>query len=156
VDGKLIFGDGLEFSSPPEADRGPCLADLHPAGILARDARVQVQHVQLWRDIYYTRTTSSRGAGELTEIMNDVKIGLTDDELKLFNPNDPYERPTKWAAYMHHQPQRYDVAAGNYFALGDNSTFSSDSRDWGGVPERLLLGRAVFVYWPIMRFGPIW
>jgi signal peptidase I len=154
VDGKLAFGDGLEFASPAEEDRGPCVADLQPAAIIARNSSLQVQHLQLWRDIYYTRTTGRGGFAEQGETMNDAKIGLTPDELKLFA--SPYEQPAKWAAYRHHQPQHYEVKPGEYFALGDNSTFSSDSRDWDGVPERLLLGRAVFVYWPIMRFGPIW
>jgi signal peptidase I len=29
---------------------------------------------------------------------------------------------------------------GQYFALGDNSYFSSDSRDWGPVPEKNFMG----------------
>ena len=37
---------------------------------------------------------------------------------------------------------------GDYFALGDNSYYSSDSRDWGVVPEQNLMGRGLFVYWP--------
>lgn len=41
----------------------------------------------------------------------------------------------------------------NYFALGDNSYNSADSRYWGFVPEQNVMGRAVFVYWP---FGPHW
>ncbi len=35
-----------------------------------------------------------------------------------------------------------------YWAMGDNSYFSSDSRDWGSVPQRNIMGRGVFVYWP--------
>lgn len=35
-----------------------------------------------------------------------------------------------------------------YFALGDNSYNSSDSRDWGIVPEQNLVGRGLLVYWP--------
>ena len=43
-----------------------------------------------------------------------------------------------------------------YFALGDNSYHSSDSRDWGPVPQRNIVGRGVFVYWPFRpHFGPI-
>jgi len=47
----------------------------------------------------------------------------------------------------------YTVPAKNYFALGDNSYHSSDSRAWGPVPEQNIMGRGVFVYWP---FGKHW
>jgi len=40
-----------------------------------------------------------------------------------------------------------------YFVLGDNSTSSQDSRAWGQVPERLLMGKAVVVYFPFWPFG---
>jgi signal peptidase I len=39
------------------------------------------------------------------------------------------------------------VAPEATFALGDNRDDSRDSRAWGSVPDALLKGRAVFVYW---------
>jgi signal peptidase I len=51
--------------------------------------------------------------------------------------------------------QTFYVQPGHYLALGDNSSASSDSRYWGLVPERLLLGRALWVYYPFGRFGGI-
>ena len=36
-----------------------------------------------------------------------------------------------------------------YFALGDNSDDSADSRMWGTVPEQNLLGPGLMVYWPL-------
>ena len=36
-----------------------------------------------------------------------------------------------------------------------NSPMSADSRDWGLVPARLMLGRALMVYWPYNRAGAI-
>jgi signal peptidase I len=36
-----------------------------------------------------------------------------------------------------------------YYAMGDNSFNSYDSRYWGPVPERNLLGPATVVYWPL-------
>ncbi len=39
----------------------------------------------------------------------------------------------------------------DYFAMGDNSYNSSDSRVWGPVPERNLVGPALFCYWPITK-----
>ncbi|MFW6287721.1 MAG: signal peptidase I [bacterium] len=40
-----------------------------------------------------------------------------------------------------------------YFALGDNSNNSMDSRHWGFVEDNRLLGRMVLRFWPIDRFG---
>jgi signal peptidase I len=43
-----------------------------------------------------------------------------------------------------------------YFAMGDNSYRSSDSRYWGAVPEQNLVGPGWFCYWPLTKhWGPI-
>lgn len=42
-----------------------------------------------------------------------------------------------------------------YFGLGDNSASSRDSRYWGFVPKRNILGKVIFLYWPIHRIRPI-
>jgi type IV secretory pathway protease TraF len=92
-------------------------------------------------------------------------------------------RPERWAPYYprgvvtHHITPNGEVAFGSegtysepvyypdrtqgrrvfgpdeYFVLGDNSTSSQDSRAWGQVPERLLMGKAVVVYFPFWPFG---
>ena len=50
--------------------------------------------------------------------------------------------------------ETFTVPPRSYFALGDNSYNSSDSRVWGIVPERNVAGRGIFVYWPFSsRWG---
>jgi signal peptidase I len=47
------------------------------------------------------------------------------------------------------------VPSGNYFACGDNSSNSEDSRYWGFVPAAAVVGRPLFVYYPFTsRWGP--
>jgi signal peptidase I len=42
----------------------------------------------------------------------------------------------------------------HYWAMGDNSGDSLDSRYWGGVPEQNIAGKGLFVLWPFTsRWG---
>ncbi len=47
------------------------------------------------------------------------------------------------------------VPPGKYFAMGDNSSNSQDSRYWGFVPAKDVVGRPIFIYYPFTkRWGP--
>ena len=47
------------------------------------------------------------------------------------------------------------VAPGNYFVLGDNRPRSSDSREFGLVPQEYVRGRVDLRLWPLGRAGLI-
>lgn len=50
----------------------------------------------------------------------------------------------------------FTLPDGFCFALGDNTANSLDSRYWGPLPVKNIIGRALFVFWPISRrLGPV-
>ena len=150
VDGKLILQHETPWTvedakkwSATLRDRGNGSTGEDVSEIaLGVSGAAELAHVKLLRDIYYTQSN-----------------------LQPVNPYDPYE-PTRTLS-----EHRFTTGTeGNpillgkdeFFAMGDNSTGSYDSRGWdtvygglgdlgtraGVVPRRFLLGRAFFVYWP--------
>ena len=51
------------------------------------------------------------------------------------------------------QGQTMKVPEGHFYVLGDNSGSSRDSRYWGFVPRKNLIGKAYVIYWPPTRIG---
>jgi len=47
--------------------------------------------------------------------------------------------------------RRIEVPEGYFYVLGDNSGSSKDSRYWGFMPKKNVVGKAFFVYWPLTR-----
>jgi signal peptidase I len=45
------------------------------------------------------------------------------------------------------------IPEGAYFVMGDNRGDSCDSRAWGTVPRRNIIGRVDVTYWPPTRLG---
>ena len=45
------------------------------------------------------------------------------------------------------------LKADEYFVLGDNRRASSDSRKWGAVPRKNILGQTWLRAWPVSRLG---
>jgi len=60
----------------------------------------------------------------------------------------PYRGYALGRDYLSDPKQSFAVPKDGYFAMGDNSYNSFDSRYWGPVPEENLVGRGLFVYWP--------
>jgi signal peptidase I len=141
VDDDLPFGDGVNYESFPE--KGPYHNDLQPASIGVQGATLQVRRLSLWRDTYYTRDPNMGADASLADA--DWANPLAWDTLRYVPGVGEGEI----------KPRTFYVQPGHYLCMGDNSPESSDGRSWGLVPERLLLGRALMVYWPFNRAGRI-
>jgi signal peptidase I len=50
-------------------------------------------------------------------------------------------------------PTEITIPAGHYFMMGDNRGASQDSRYWGPVPAKWIIGGAFATYWPPSRVG---
>ena len=117
--------------------RGLSYRDLEDQGFLLVLTKVQVEHLKVWRDTYYTVDHSGT---------SDVE-GMS---------AEGWSDPAAWDRLRNLDKfKTMYVQPGHFLCMGDNSTQSSDGRDWGLVPERLMLGRALLVYFPFQRAGPI-
>ena len=51
--------------------------------------------------------------------------------------------------------QKIKVPDKSFYVLGDNSSSSRDSRYWGFVPRKYVIGKAIFRYWPPKATGKV-
>ena len=47
------------------------------------------------------------------------------------------------------------IPADQYILMGDNRPHSRDSREFGPIKKKMIVGRAFFVYWPVEQLGLI-
>jgi signal peptidase I len=126
-------------------------------------------------DVFVFRTNHISGIREDPEAGSPFYIkrlgGLPGDELRIDPPllyinreladgfgfarimaaKPPYRGYGPGRDYLAKPNDSFTVPPHGYFALGDNSYNSYDSRYWGPVPEENLVGRGLFVYWPFNR-----
>jgi signal peptidase I len=69
--------------------------------------------------------------------------GVILDESKYLGP-----QVRTYAGAFLQDDKEITVPDGNYFVMGDNRPFSSDSREWGYLTRGAVIGSSLFVYWP--------
>ncbi len=86
------------------------------------------------------------GPGDRIEIVNGhvIRNGVPE--------KDPYIEPCGGDSSCNFRTPIV-IPPGDYFMMGDNRGASDDSRFWGPVPDRWIIGVAFFTYWPPDRIG---
>jgi signal peptidase I len=156
VNGRVVEFDGpttyrsaplvMPISTP--ADYG----DLQPAGIGSRGLAVGLSQLRIYRDKYYIAHRNHDYSAE-------PKYGQGFDAF--------VKTPGAWRGSPFFTNRGYvdfELGPDHYFPLGDNSPASQDARTWptgskieapNYVRRDLLIGKAMFVYWPHTWNSPI-
>ena len=91
------------------------------------------------------------------------KIKIDNNQITIFNSANPDGKVLK-EAYISPQVvtegrnfipegETISIPKDQYVVMGDNRSYSYDSRAWGFLDKDGLVGKAFFVYWPIADFG---
>lgn len=105
-------------------------------------------------DKYYIKRIGGVG-GETLEIVDSTLLvdGVPRDEVEAFGRNAVTEG--EYGGYVNTnllaEGRQMEIPEGKFVALGDNSANSLDSRYWGYVPEKSVIGKAVFIYYPFTK-----
>ncbi len=77
---------------------------------------------------------------------------LVDEDAPPFTPN-PHAFPFSGNCHYNMNGLACTVPPGHYFVMGDNRDNSSDSRVWGFVPDRNIVGKAFFIWLNFNELG---
>ncbi len=66
------------------------------------------------------------------------------------DPKQPMDNPQRPDA-MFGTHEQLTLGPGEYFAMGDNRNDSNDSRFWGTVERKRIIGKAAFIFFPFQR-----
>jgi signal peptidase I len=83
-------------------------------------------------------------------------IGLPGDQVVISNKQVKISGQVLDEPYIAAAPlyeSSWTVTEDSLFVLGDNRNNSSDSHNWGLVPQSNVVGKAVFIYWPPTEWG---
>jgi signal peptidase I len=90
-------------------------------------------------------------------------VGLPGDHLKVVGNHVYIDGKAQKETFARTSPctdvcnlrREITIPPGHFFMMGDNRGESDDSRSWGPVPKKWIIGHAFFTYWPPKRIGTL-
>jgi signal peptidase I len=163
VDNSVVnFDTATTYDSNELGTHVPTRLDWQPAGIAGNKAKLTVRHIKLMRDIYYIAEDKNTVREASDPYLPGDRAARKMAPLEDFSTNPNLTQPDQWSEEfspnnMRHvqftmqPPDKSHPELDQFFVLGDNSAQSSDARLWVGqnyVERNLLIGKALFIYWP--------
>jgi signal peptidase I len=133
-------GDIVVFKPPKGADDNACGA-RHPS------------------DMPCPRPTKERSSTNFIKRVVAVggdRIKVIDGRVYLNGKRrkEPFIRPDSQCDICN-EPREIKIPKGYFFMMGDNRGESADSREWGPIPKKWMIGKAFMTYWPPGRIGTL-
>jgi len=135
------IGDIVVFHPPAGADSGgECGAPPVPEQACARPTPTRSDQNFIKRVV--------AGPGDTLSIRNGHPVVNGVEKT-----DEPYTMPCEVGGGSCSLPKTITIPPDHYFMMGDNRGASQDSRFWGPVPRKWIIGKAFATYWPPDRVG---
>lgn len=137
VDDRLVLFD-VATDYPDLGNTTPEASDREPVGIASLGAKAKLSHLAIFRDLYYISDLSHAQWQQFSNNHSSYSSFAHGAEARLRNQSE--------------KSVDFTLKSDQFFVLGDNSARSKDGRLWGAdnysVPRELLIGKALYIYWP--------
>jgi signal peptidase I len=133
-------GDIVVFKPPRGADLNECGRPPAPASACAVPTaqRSDTNFIKRVVAVPGDRISIKRGRVYINGTLRDPWKIARDDSCSICN-----------------LPKPITIPPDHYFMMGDNRGESADSREWGPVPRKWIIGKAFATYWPPKRIGTL-
>jgi signal peptidase I len=131
-------GDVMVFKPPAGADENAC-GERNPeetACAKPTDKRSDTNFIKRVVAVGGDRLSVRGGRVYIDGKLQDEPFIRADDECGICN-----------------LPRPITIPKGHFFMMGDNRGESADSREWGPVPKKWMIGEARVTYWPPGKIG---
>ncbi|MBA3299366.1 MAG: signal peptidase I [Thermoleophilaceae bacterium] len=132
-------GDVVVFKPPKGADDGRCGTSNSSTMPCGRPTKER-------SETNFIKRVVGLPGERLKVVKNQVYINGVRQEEPFINKGTP-------CAELCNMPEQITIPKDHYFMMGDNRGASADSREWGPVPKKWMIGNAFMTYWPPKRIG---
>jgi signal peptidase I len=147
----LVNRVSMHFGDPKKGDivvfKPPKGADDHECGARHTSEQACPLPTKARSNTNFIKRVVATGGDRLKVI--DGRVYVNDKRRK-----EPFINPDSQCDICN-LPRDITIPKGYFFMMGDNRGESLDSREWGPIPKKWMIGKAFVTYWPPNRIGTL-